>query len=154
MFPFVISSFLRVLSLKRICPVCKKGQTVPSGQKRKPVKCKFCNATMPAPSTKWHPRTSNFVPVRHLPFRSCRIETQEIQKIISINRKPVFSCYQKRAITPETRFPETDFGFSFSMVFLPNLCYGCRGLPYRKVLFMCPIQKYTNDISWDQTGQS
>ena len=50
MFPFVISSLLRVLSLKRICPMCKKGQVVSSDQKRKPVKCKFCGATMPAPS--------------------------------------------------------------------------------------------------------
>ena len=50
MFPFAISSLLRFLSLKRICPMCKKGQIVSSDQKRKPVKCKFCGATMPAQS--------------------------------------------------------------------------------------------------------
>ena len=57
MFPFVISSLLRVLSFKRICPMCKKGQIVSSDQKRKPVKCKFCGATMPAPSANWRPHT-------------------------------------------------------------------------------------------------
>ena len=50
MFPFVISSLLRVLNLKRICPMCKKGQIVSSDQKRDPVKCKYCGATMPAQS--------------------------------------------------------------------------------------------------------
>ena len=57
MFPFVISSLLRVLSFKRICPMCKKGQIVSSDQKRKSVKCKFCGATMPAPSANWRPHT-------------------------------------------------------------------------------------------------
>jgi hypothetical protein len=50
--PFFISTILRnLLSLKRICPACKRGQIVSSGQKRKPVKCKFCGATIPARST-------------------------------------------------------------------------------------------------------
>jgi len=32
--------------------------------------------------------------------------------VYALIKKPVFSCYQNRTITPETRFPETDFGFS------------------------------------------
>jgi hypothetical protein len=50
--PFFISTILRnLLSLKRICPACKRGQIVSSDQKRKSVKCKFCGATIPARST-------------------------------------------------------------------------------------------------------
>jgi hypothetical protein len=50
--PFFISTILRnLLSLKRICPACKRGQIVSSDQKRKSVKCKFCGATIPAQST-------------------------------------------------------------------------------------------------------
>jgi len=45
--PFIFSAIVRILSNKRICSACNKGQIVSSDQKRKPVKCKFCGAVIP-----------------------------------------------------------------------------------------------------------
>ena len=87
MFPFVISPLLRILSLKRICPMCKKGQIVSSDQKRKPVKCKFCGATVPAKSVNWRLHTQPDL----IPLNSPVINQLPIQW--SYQRPPPWCAY-------------------------------------------------------------
>lgn len=47
--PFVHTAVRTLLSLRRQCPACKRGQLVRADQKHKTVKCKFCKTPIPPP---------------------------------------------------------------------------------------------------------
>jgi len=52
--PYFLASILgSTQDLKRVCPNCKKAQTVPSNMKQKTVWCKFCGSEIPSEKTRY-----------------------------------------------------------------------------------------------------